>query len=367
MTDNQMQVHQEQITPFLRPNLPQGANAGAVAIEQERAIAEAQGQLILAKRFPRDLNAAYAELMSACKSKAFAEAAFYSVPNRGTGPSIRFAEEVARCYGNVEYGHRELSRSSGKSEVEVYAWDKEKNNYSRRQITVMHVIDTKQGPKACRDQADIDNKIANVASKQMRGRILALMPKWLVEEAIVACKNTIAGLNDEPIEARVRKMTQAFAKYGVTTEHLERYLGHGLADTLLDELVELTGVFNALKEGAKPSDYFEPSSDAAAIGSKVLDDLNRQAANDNNPSGAVAALNSLAAAQNAGAGGSPVEQVTDEQPKPDPKPDPKPAAGRRQRRAPAAEAAAPEVTEEPQQTETKTQTTQPADQGGDLF
>ena len=97
------------------------ANVGAIAIEQERAIAEAQGQLTLAKRFPRNMITAYNELMEACSSKAFANSAFYSVPNRGSGPSIRFAEEVARVYGNFVYGHRELSRSEGKSEVEVFA------------------------------------------------------------------------------------------------------------------------------------------------------------------------------------------------------------------------------------------------------
>ena len=255
----------EGANPFTRQSLQTGVNVGAVAVEQERAIAEAQGQLILAKRFPRDLNSAHAELMIACKSKAFAEVAFYSVPNRGTGPSIRFAEEVARCVGNFEYGHRELSRDGNKSEVEVYAWDKEKNNYSRRQLTVLHILDTKNGPKALRDQADIDNKIANVASKQMRGRILALLPKWLVAEAIEECKKTIAGTNDEPISTRVRKMTQAFARFGVTTEHLERYIGCKLDDVMLDQLVDMTGVFNALREGAKPSDYFASAAERAEL------------------------------------------------------------------------------------------------------
>lgn len=242
--------------PFKRNMMPASVNAGSVAIEQERAVAEAQGQLILAKKFPRELNGAHAELMAACKSKAFADVAFYSVPNRGSGPSIRFAEEVARVYGNFQYGHRELSRDDNKSEVEVYAWDMEKNNRSIRQITVKHVLDTKNGPKPLRDQADIDNKIANVASKQVRGRIMALMPKWLVEDAIQECRKTIAGNNEEPIESRVRKMTQAFARWGLTPKDIEKYLGHSLDQTVADEIVELTGVFNALKEGAPVRDYF---------------------------------------------------------------------------------------------------------------
>ena len=259
-------------------------NAGAVAIETERAVAEARGQMQLAKMFPRDGNAAFAELMDACKLKAFAEVAFYSVPQGGskvTGPSIRFAEEVARVYGNFEFGHRELSRVEagpgqrdfGRSEIEVYAWDKEKNNRSIRQITVLHVIDTRDGPRKLRDQKEIDNKIANVASKQARGRILALMPKWLVEAGLAECRKTLAGDNTEPLSARIRKMQQAFSAFGVTTDHLERYLGHKLDDTLADELVDLMGVYNAVKEGTPPSEFFGASEEdtKAATGAAITD------------------------------------------------------------------------------------------------
>ena len=243
-----------------------GINSGSVAVEQERAVAEAQGQMTLAKRFPRDINAAHAEVMQACQLRTLADVAFYAIPQGGksvSGPSIRLAEEIARCYGNFEFGHRELSRcdstptAPGKSEIEIYAWDKEKNNRSIRQISVSHTIDTKDGPRRIRDQRDIDNKIANVASKQIRGRILALLPKWLVEEAIETCKKTLAGQTEEPLDVRIRRMTQAFARFGITTDHLERHLGHGLDETLIDELVDLQGLFNALRDGSlKPSELF---------------------------------------------------------------------------------------------------------------
>lgn len=295
----------------VQKHLPASLNAGSIAVETERAIAEAQGQLTLAKRFPRNLTQSHSELMEACAMPAFASTAFYTVPNRGTGPSIRFAEEVARVYGNFEYGHRELSREAGKSEVEVYAWDKEKNNYSKRQLTVMHVVDTKSGPKKLTDQADIDNKIANVASKQIRGRILALMPKWLVQDAIELCKATLAGTSSEPVSVRVRKMAQAFGRFGINQGHLETYLGHKVEDTTLDELVDLMGVFNALKEGAKPSEYFGVKEEVEA------------------PKGA-AALDKLPAA----------EKVSDKQPEKaaaKPKADKKPAPVAQEEEAPAAE------------------------------
>lgn len=268
-------IPQQQTVLMQLHNQDSGMNVGSVAIEQQRAVAEAQGKMALAKKFPRDENAAYAKLMDACKLPALANVAFYTVPRGGqkvTGPSIRLAEEIARVYGNFDYGHRELSRDDKKSEVEVYAWDMENNNFSRRQLTVMHVLDTRDGPRKLRDQKDVDDKIANVASKQLRGRILALMPKWMVEAAIEECRKTLTGNNDVPIADRVRKMTQAFAKYGVTPKHLDGFLGHSLDEVTSEEIADLQGVFNAIRDGGKISDYFGESeaAEASAATANVL-------------------------------------------------------------------------------------------------
>lgn len=280
------QVHQQggELAPFGQirgAGLPTAVNQGSVAIEQERAIAEARGQMQLAKMFPRDTTAAFTELMESCKMPAMAAVAFYSVPRAGgkvTGPSIRLAEEIARVYGNFEYGHRELSRGAGKSEVEIYAWDKEKNNRRIRQITVEHIIDTRDGPKKMRDSKEVDDKIANVASKQVRGLVLSMMPKWMVEAAVEECKKTLAGTNDQPLSVRVRAMTQAFAKFGVTAEHLERYLGHNLDAVLADELVDLTGVYNSIKEGTPASEFFSEKEDAAAATNATAEAIKATAA-----------------------------------------------------------------------------------------
>jgi len=283
-------------------------NHGAVQIEMERAIAEAQGQLILAKKFPRNAHQCRADFLEACSNLEFAEEAFYTVPNRGTGPSIRFAEEAARCYGNFEYGHRELSRSAGKSEVEVFAWDKEKNNHSKRQITVFHILDTKNGPRKLVDQADIDNRIANVASKQMRGRILALMPKALVAEGKAIAKKTLAnGGAEKTIAQRVALMVTAFGKFGVTVDHIEAYFkGTPLDKMTADDLAEMTGVHAALRDGAKVREYF--GEDAAAT--------------DDAPKATAAAI----ANSSKPAGGETATTTTTTKPAAAKKADPKPAA-----------------------------------------
>lgn len=236
-------------------------NHGSVAIEQERAIAEARGQIQLAKMFPRSISEATQELIDICKSHEFAETAFYSVPNRGSGPSIRFAEEVARVYGNFQYGHRELSRTDGKSEIEVFAWDVEKNNKSIRQITIDHVRYSRaNGNTQLIDPADIDNRIANIASKQMRGRILALVPKSLVAIGLTECRKTLGGNNSASLKERCANMISRFSEYGIQVKHLSDYIGHSLDDITIDDIANLTGVYTALREGASIVDYFDLKS-----------------------------------------------------------------------------------------------------------
>ncbi len=262
------------------------ANVGAISIESERAIAEARGQIQVAQMFPRDVAAARAELMSECDCLEFAQVAAYAVPRAGgtvTGPSIRLAEAVASAYGHMEWGHRELSRGDGKSEVEVYAWDKQKNNRRIRQITVDHFRDTKQGPQKLRDSKDIDDKIANVASKQMRGAILALVPKSFTEAAIARCRATLAGGGGVPLKQRVEKMIDAFAKIGVTTELLKKHLDHPLDQTNGDELADLMAIYNAIKNGGdKIADHFgaieEDQTDGAKSAAAALAETAQKAA-----------------------------------------------------------------------------------------
>ncbi|EIP9220996.1 hypothetical protein LT875_002442 [Salmonella enterica] len=242
------------------PALPGSVNAGAVSIEAQRAITEAQSKIQLAKMFPRNETEAFDRLMFACSHPGFAEEAFYSLP-RGdksiSGPSIRLAEEIARLYGNFTYGHRELSRGNGKSEVEVFAWDVENNNYTSRQITVMHVQDTKSGSYALRSQADVDTRIANIASKQLRGRILSLIPKWMLSEAVNQCRKTLAGGTDRAQrEQRVEALEARFATRGVDKKALETYLGHPLKLITDDEIADLFGVYTAIKEGSPINEFF---------------------------------------------------------------------------------------------------------------
>lgn len=236
-------------------------NAGAVTIESSRAIAEAQGKLIIAKNFPRNEYEAYAKAIEACKRKSLAEKAIYSYPRSGStisGPSIRLAEELARCWGNIDFGIKELSQKDGESEMQAYCWDMETNTMSSQTFVVAHVRDTKNGRKKLTEQRDIYENNANMAGRRLRARILAVLPPDLVEQAVAECKKTLAGNNDTPISDRIKKMVVAFEKFGVKVETIEKRLNRKIDTMTAEDISEYIGIYNSLKDGnSSVSDWFD--------------------------------------------------------------------------------------------------------------
>lgn len=236
-------------------------NEGAVSIESSRAIAEAQGKLLIAKRFPRNQVEAYQNAMNACKRPSLAEKAIYSYPKGGqtvSGPSIRLAEELARCWGNIDFGIKELSQKDGESEMQAYCWDTETNTISSQTFVVPHVIDTRTGQKKLTTTRDIYENNANMAGRRLRARILAVLPPDLVEDAVRECRKTLAGKNDQPIEDRIKKMVMAFQKFGVKPETIEKRLGRPIDTMTTDDVSEFVGIFNSLKDGnSSIQDWFD--------------------------------------------------------------------------------------------------------------
>lgn len=241
-------------------------NQGTVAIEASRAIAEAQGKLVIAKRFPRDEVQAYAKAMEACQRPTMAEKAFYSFPRGGQtveGPTIRFAEELARCWGNIDYGIKELSQDDGKSEMQAYAWDLETNAQSVQNFTNPHAREHGKKMVMLTSQRDIYENNANMATRRLRSRILAILPSWFVEDCITECKKTLAGHNEILLVDRVKKMVVQFAKLGVTQEQIERRLKRKVDTMNADDFVEYVGIYNAIKQGeSKIADWFEAEKTA---------------------------------------------------------------------------------------------------------
>lgn len=275
MENNEMTIQNGQGLPNV-PVMSNGVvaqldriNQGTVAIEASRAIAEAQGKLVIAKRFPRDEVAAYAKAMEACQRPKMAEKAFYAFPRGGQtveGATIRFAEELARCWGNIDYGIKELSQDDGKSEMQAYAWDLETNAQSVQNFTNPHQREQGKKMVTLTSQRDIYENNANMATRRLRARILAILPSWFVEDCIAECKKTLAGQNDTPLVDRVKKMVVQFAKLGVTQEQIKHRLKRKIDTMNADDFTEYIGIYNAIKQNeSRISDWFEAEKEATEL------------------------------------------------------------------------------------------------------
>ena len=265
------------VTPQTPVGLPVSfgnINQGTVAIEASRAIAEAQSKLYIAKTFPRDEAKAINKMEEACSRMALAEKAFYKFPRAGQtieGPTIRFAEELARCWGNIDYGIKELSQDEGKSEMQAYAWDLETNTQSVQNFTNPHKrekTDKRTRQVVMEDltsQRDIYENNANMATRRLRARILAVLPAWFVDDAIQACKATLAGEGKAPFKDRVKNLVSNYNRIGVDADMLKRYLKHDAMEMDTDEFIDLVGIFNSIKTGErKAKEWFDPDNTTSA-------------------------------------------------------------------------------------------------------
>jgi hypothetical protein len=228
-----------------------------------RQAQEVQAAIVIAKRFPRDEYDAINRIKRACKRPKLAEQSLYSY-SRGnqnvTGPSIRLAEAIAQSWGNIDYGILELEQKDGKSEMMAYAWDLETNTRVTKIFGVEHKRDTKKGSYTLTDSRDVYELTANFGARRVRACILGVIPGDIVDMAVEECRDTQkAEFEKIPSLDKIEKIEKLFKKdFNVTREQIEKYIGQNMAQLSNDNVVDLWGVYNAIKNGqAKIEDYFQ--------------------------------------------------------------------------------------------------------------
>ncbi|ARD42501.1 hypothetical protein [Actinomyces gaoshouyii] len=236
----------------------------ATVVEQTRAVAEVQAAITVARACPRDLDRARAEMRRACAERALADRAFYSVQGRGQGPSVHLARELARIWGNIDYGVRELRRDDveGVSEVQAYAWDQETNARTIRSFLVPHARTTRKGRQRLTDLGDIYLNNQNQGAKAVRECIFAVLPTWLVQEAQNLCHATVRGeVVADGLDKAVEKSTAAFASLGVTAAMLEQRVGRPRSAWTADDVARLRTDYTSLtRDGFTIDELFEATT-----------------------------------------------------------------------------------------------------------
>lgn len=236
----------------------------ATAIESARATAEVQAAVTVAQYNPRDIGRIRAEVAEVYSIKAVADQAFFKFPRGGQsveGASIHMARELARIWGNTEFGVRELRRDdkAGESEILVYCWDQQKNVQSRRSIIVPHER-SKRGGKREKlvDLTDINLNNNNTAARNLRECIFQVLPEWLKTEAESAAKHTMKNGDGAPLEQRIQEMLNAFSNYSVTETMIADKLDKARTAWDSGDLAELTIIYQSLYRGeTNVTDHFD--------------------------------------------------------------------------------------------------------------
>lgn len=222
----------------------------ATMVEQARAIAEVRAAVMIAMDRPRDRTAALTEMREVCGIMGLAERAFFRVPRGGqqvNGESIHLARELARIWGNINYGVKEMVRDDvkGQSELLAFSWDLQTNARSEIIFIVPHTRG--QGKRLTGTQEIYENN-ASFAGRRLRETIFSVLPVWFKDEAAQLCHKTLEGGGGKPLVQRVADMRTAFEAIGITSAQLETKRGRKMTDFLPEDVAALGVIYRSIKQ-----------------------------------------------------------------------------------------------------------------------
>jgi len=213
---------------------------------------------------------ARARILDACKRVRFAEVALYQKPvggNKIEGLGIRFAEEIAKAFGNIETSIEVMHETEHDVKLRIRVTDLETNMTHSTEIEISKTIERKfpkkgqeviserensKGETVSLVKASADemlNKINAQASKALRNNILRIIPEDIIEEARDTIKETIrSGISKDP-KAALKKILDAFRVLNIMPRDIEGYLDHEIEQVTPAEIENLRAVYQALKDG----------------------------------------------------------------------------------------------------------------------
>jgi hypothetical protein len=249
------------VEPVATPPAPVPTHLGqGTAIEQSRAVAEVQAAVVVAQQCPRSITKAQEAMRQSCAQTGLAERAFFRYSRGGSaisGASVHLARELARCWGNVQYGIAELRRDDdgGYSEMQAWAWDVQTNTRNASIFVVPHRRDTQKGVKPLVDMRDIYENNANQGARRLRECIFSILPPWFVEDAKERCSKTMKDGGGVPLPARIADVIKAFADgYSITVDQLEQKLDRPSDRWTEQDVAQLQVIGTSLRRGEVTKD-----------------------------------------------------------------------------------------------------------------
>jgi hypothetical protein len=234
-----------------------------------RALPQTELALRAAREYPRNIERAAEEMRAACSRISTAERAFYLREDRSTGTTVHLMRELARIWGNVDYGVVEVSRdtAAGRSDIRAYAWDLESNALTSRGFLAPHLKPVTSGlTEKSSEPADIYASNQNIGARAVRECIGHVLPGWWVDEARDLCWTTLDNGDGSPLAERRDRMVDRFAAIGVKPEQLEKRLGDRQRRKWAPiDLAQLSILYTAItREGRDKHEEFPPMTSVTA-------------------------------------------------------------------------------------------------------
>lgn len=249
----------------------QARNETAATAVAAQAKAMVESRYVMALRRPRNWDQVRQDLLKECKRPSFAhnKSALYSKPiGKGVeGLGIRFVEVALRCMTNVLCESVMVYSDEEREIHRVSVTDLENNNTWPMDVTVSKTVERskpmddgsyisvrknsygKQVFTVPATDDDLLNKRLALISKALRTSGLRVIPGDLQDEAedIIRAIRLDSAAKDP--DAERKKIADAFSELNVKASDLEIYLGHSLDTCTPVELVELRGLYGALRDG----------------------------------------------------------------------------------------------------------------------
>lgn len=205
-----------------------------------------------AKRFPRELTKSRDEILQyATASRETAESCFYALPRAGKtveGPSIRLAEIINHCWGNINSAVRIVGDDGKKITSQAVAHDLERNN--RVLTEVSRSIVDKNGHTYSQDMRIVTGNAAG--SIAWRNAIFRLIPNAVWIDIHAKIKEFIVGgakKDDKEFTKRRVSLLERFSELGATEKDVCKLMKVNSAKDLdMEKCFKLYGVLTAIKE-----------------------------------------------------------------------------------------------------------------------
>ncbi len=246
---------------------------GEIGMSAAAAMSKAmvESRYLMALRNPRSWDEVRQDILSECQRPSFAanKSSFYHKPiGKGVeGLGIRFVEVAIRCMKNVLVETSMIHEDDNKELYRVSVTDLESNITYPMDVKVTKTVERSKPLNdgsyiAVRKNSyggdvftvpanddDILNKRMALISKAIRTLGLRIIPGDIQDEA----EETILRIRKDKAaadpEGERKKIFDAFISVGVKAKDLALYLDHDLGTCSPKEIVELRGLYGAIKDG----------------------------------------------------------------------------------------------------------------------